>query len=135
VTAHRLERRARRIGLRLVVARDDPHLTPVLEPDLRRAEDVTGGNECEANTVDVARLPVVEQLDRRLLAEPRAQYARALARGEILPAPPSRVIPVRVRDHRAVDGEPGIDVEVGGGTVEAAVGDAEHGGATERTEP
>jgi hypothetical protein len=36
------------------------------------------------------------------------------------------VIAVRVRDHGAVDRKPGIDVEVGGWTVQAAVGDAKH---------
>jgi hypothetical protein len=98
----------------------------VLEPDLRRAEDVSRGDERERDAADDARLAEVEQFDRRLVAQPRAQHTCALARREVVAAPPPGVVAVRVRDHRAIDGQPGIDVQVGGRTIQAAVGDAEH---------
>jgi hypothetical protein len=43
MAADRLERRAGRIGIGLVVARDHPHLALALDPDLRGAEDVARG--------------------------------------------------------------------------------------------
>jgi hypothetical protein len=114
VAAHRLPRRAGRVRLGLVVARDHDDLAAVLDADLRRAEDVTGGVQRYADTVDGDRIPPPFHADPGGVAQPRAQHVLALPRREVGVAPPARVIGVRVRDHRARDRPPGIDPEVAG---------------------
>ena len=56
MAANRLERRAGRVGVALVVARDHPHLAAVLDAHLRRAEDVTRGVKRDGDAVDFQRL-------------------------------------------------------------------------------
>jgi hypothetical protein len=119
VAAHRLERRARVVVLAriggaagdVVVAGDDPDAACVLEPHLRRAEDVAGGMKAQPHAEVVDRLAVGERLQVDI-AEARSQHALAGSGGEVVRIAAPRMVAVRVRDHRAIDGPPGIDVEV-----------------------
>ena len=61
---HRLERRAGRVGAALVVAGDDDPLALVLEHDLRRAEDVAGGDEADVDLAEPDRLAIGDRLAR-----------------------------------------------------------------------
>ena len=56
----------------------------MLEPHLRRAQDVTSGNQGDVDAVDVDRLVVVEKLQARRVTEPGAEDACAFARCEVL---------------------------------------------------
>ena len=51
----------------------------------------------------------------------QVQHLRTFARGEVVPGPPARMIPVRVRDDRAVYAEPRVNKKVAGGAIESAV--------------
>ena len=84
-----------------------------------------GQRQREAHAAEVDGFVVVERLDRRLVADTRAQQALARPYGEIRLAAGASVIGVRVRDYRATDGAPGIDVEVAAHTVEAVVSEFE----------
>jgi hypothetical protein len=117
----RLERRTRGVGLDLVIARDHPDLPLLLDADLGRAEDVTGGVERDGHAIDEDRLAVRDGIDRRVDPDPDPQDALAGARREVAPAAPACVIGVRVGDDRAIDGLPGIDEEPSGGAVEPSI--------------
>ena len=120
MAADRLERRAGRIGIGLVVTGDDPDLATVLEPDLRRAEDVAGRMQRQPHPAEIDRRPVVEGVDGGGAAESAQQHLPAGRGGQIAGAAPGHVIAVRVRDDRAVDRCPGVDVEITGLAVEPA---------------
>jgi hypothetical protein len=124
VAPHDLERRACRIGLGLVVARHDPHFSPLLNADLRGTEDMTGRVKRDANAVDVDRLPVFHGFDSCPGPQPGAQDMTSLVGAEVVSRSPACVIPMGVRDHRPVDGRPGVDEEAAGFAIEAAVGGA-----------
>ena len=63
----------------------------MLDPDLRRAQNVAGGVERYAHAVDVDGLRPSPRLDRRVGAEPRAQHAlRLRASRGTLPIPSAR---------------------------------------------
>ena len=127
VAADRLEGRARGVRLGLVVAGDDPDVAFVLEPNLGGSENMAGGNERYRDAVDVPDFVIVQELYGGVAAESGSQNACAFRGRHVMPAAPARMVAMRVRDDGAVHGEPRIDVEIGGLTVEAAVGDAEHG--------
>ena len=97
----------------------------MLHPNLRGPENVASGMERDAHAVEVDWFAVVGEANGRARPQARAHDALALARAEVRVASPARVIAVRVGDDRARHGEPGIDVEVAGLAVEAAVGDVE----------
>jgi len=89
----------------------------VLEPHLRRAEDVAGGMEAQPHAEVVDRLAVREGLQVDV-AEAGPQHALAGSGSEIVRVAAPRMVTVRVRDHRAVDRPPGLDVEVAGRAVQ-----------------
>ena len=89
----------------------------MLEPHLRRAEDMAGGMKAQAHPEVVDRLAVGERLQPDV-AEPCPQHAVAGRGGEVVGVAAARMVPVRVRDHRAVDRPPGVDVEVARGAVQ-----------------
>jgi hypothetical protein len=111
VAAQRLERRAGRVGIGLVVARHDPHAACVLEPHLRGAENVAGRVQRHRHAVLDDPLAVADRVERDVGAEPRAQDALGVAHGEVACAARARVVAVRVGDDGPVDRSPGIDVE------------------------
>ena len=115
----RLERRTRRIRCPLVIARDHPHLTTLLDPNLRRTEDVTRRMERHANPVDVDGIAICNPGQRRIRAKaPLDQRPRCFG-GEIGAAAGAQVVAVRVRDESTIDRRPGIDMEAAGGAIEA----------------
>src|SRR5262249_32720294 len=127
VTSYELERRARRIRIGFVVARRHPDFALVLDAHLRRPNDVPRWMERDTHTIDVDWLTVVHRLDCRRCAKPRAQHALALARAQVVARAPARVVAMRVRDDRALDAVPRIDVKIARLTVEPARVDAQKG--------
>src|SRR5438477_15846 len=82
-------------------AGDGPHLALVLDTHLRRAENVSRGVETDAHALQIDRLTIVREADRRASAESGAHNALALARAEVAVAAPTGMIAVRVRDDGA----------------------------------
>jgi hypothetical protein len=93
----------------------------MLDAHLRRAVNVAGGMECHADPVQVDRLTVFHGLYARGWTEPGTQDVTPVMRGEVMARSPPRVISVRVGDHGAIDGRPGVDKEAAGFAVEAPV--------------
>ena len=118
IAAHRLERRARRIRLRLVVAGNDPHFAAIFKPHLRRPEYVPGRMQRNLDAIDRRGLTIRERLDigRRAQAPPR--HVLTLRGDEVMAMACGCMIGVGVRDNRAVDGTPRIDIEISGGAVQ-----------------
>src|SRR5262245_19050573 len=112
VTSHELERRARGIRLRLVVAGGDPHLAPMFDAHLSRPENVASRVERDANTVHINRFAIVERADHGAGAQARAKHFRAFAAAEAPLRPPAGVIAVRVREDRTLDRLPRVYVEI-----------------------
>ena len=56
------KRRAGRVGPALVIARDDDPLAFMLQHDLRRAEDMAGGDEADVDLADADRLVIGDRL-------------------------------------------------------------------------
>src|SRR5262245_2164689 len=125
VTSHELERRARGVGLRLVVAGGDPHLTPMLDAHLSRPENVASRVERDANAVHINRFAVGERADPAAGPQAGATDPGAFAGTEVPLRPPAGVIAVRVRDDRTLDRLPRVDVEITRFTVQAALGESE----------
>src|SRR6185369_578637 len=73
--------------------------------------DVAGGMKAQPHAEVVDRLAVGERLQVDI-AQARSQHALAGSGGEVVRIAAPRMVAVRVRDHRAIDGPPGIDVEV-----------------------
>jgi hypothetical protein len=114
VALQQLEGRARGVGLDLVVAAEDRHVPPVLDPHLGRAQDVAGWVQRQAIAVEVEGLAVLQQLDRCLVSQARPEDMAPFAGRQVMPAPLAGVIGVRVGDDGALHGAPGVDVESAG---------------------
>ncbi len=127
VAAQRLEGRAGRVRMALEIAGDDPHLAPVLHPDLGRAEDVSGRMQRQPDAVEDERGPVWQFLDMDGLAQPDSQQAGAFRGREIAPAPRPGVVGVRVGDDRPVDRLPGVDKKTAIPAVQPGFGILNHG--------
>src|SRR5262245_3907142 len=97
----------------------------MLDADLRRAEDVSSRVKRDANAVDRGRLSPINRGDTCVGSEARAQNALALARREVLSHAPARMVTVCMGDDRARDRLPGVDVEVAGLAVQAAIDEGE----------
>src|SRR6056297_1484042 len=124
MTAYRLERGRERIGLKLVIARDDPDLAPHLDPDLRRAGDMARRVERHPRLADLPRLAVADGVERDI-PQPVAHHRGSEIRCEIGPMPVAGVIGMAVGDQRPRDRAPRVDVEIAGGTVEPLWGDVQ----------
>src|SRR5437763_9089730 len=94
----------------------------MLDANLRGTEDVAGGMEGDANTVDLDWFTPFNRPNCRAGAKSRAQHAFSFARREVCLRAPPRVISVAMRNHRARNGLPWVDVEIPSLTVEAASG-------------
>src|SRR5207247_10461974 len=117
----RFERLAGRVRGELVIAGDDPNLAAMFESDLSRPEDVPGRMQRDADAVVVERLSVGQRRDVGVRAEAGAEDRLTGRGGQILTATAAGVVGVGVREDRAVDGPPGIDVEGAGGAGGASV--------------
>jgi len=76
----------------------------------------------DANAIHVDRFPVIDGADGRTGSEPRAKDLDAFARAQISRGAPACVVAMTVRDDRALDRLPWIDIEVAGLTIQAALG-------------
>jgi hypothetical protein len=96
----------------------------MLYPNLCCAKNMPGGVQREAHPVDDARLAVRDANDPvTILAQPMLCDRHAGLRHEIVPAPAAQVIAMGMGDNRTVDRAPRIDVDIGGLTPEASVGE------------
>src|SRR6185369_12327838 len=123
---------AGRIGVDLVIARDDPHAALVLEAHLRRAQHVAGRVQRDRDALVNDALAVRDRVERDVGAEPGAQDAFGVARSEVARAAGPRVVAVRVREDGPIDGPPGIDVEAARRAIESLGprdDEVAHGGA------
>ena len=101
-----------------VVTRGDPDPAAVLEPHLRRAEHVARGMQRDAHPEVVDALSIAQRLQIDL-AEAGPQHALARCGCEVVRVACARMVGMGVRDHRARDWSPRVDVEVAGRAVEA----------------
>ena len=119
-------------GRALVVPREDPDLAVPLHPHLRRPQDMPRRMERDRHLPDPHRLAERHPLDHRRLPQPPPEDRHRSRRPQVRPAPPPRMIPMPMGDHRPLDRLPGIDVEPPGLAEQAAVVGAEEGGAHPR---
>ena len=124
VTAHRLERGRERIGLKLVIARDDPDLAAHLDPDLRRAGDMACRVERDPRIADLPHLAVADGVERDV-PQPVAHHRGGQIGGEVRPVPVAGVIGMAVRDQRPRDRAPRVDVKIACGAIEPLWGDVQ----------
>ncbi len=124
MTAQRRERFRQAVRRDLVVARHHPDLAADLDPDLRRAGDVAGRMEADGGAADPQVAAVGHGLDRGL-AKPEPQDRRRAFGAEISSVAGPRMVGMAMRDERAIDRPPRIDVETACGAKEAALGKAE----------
>jgi hypothetical protein len=83
---------------------------------------VAGGVERDLNAVQDDALAVFNRGDRGLRAQSGAKDALPGTGSEVFPGTPPCVIPMRVRDDRAIDRLPGVDMKIAGLAIQAAVG-------------
>ena len=119
MAAKGLEGRAGGVGCELVVAGDDPDFAAALDANLRRAEDVAGGMEGDADLSDADGSAVGFGLDRGVVADARAQQGLSRASGQIGARSGAGVVAVSVSNEGAIDGQGRVDMEIAGGTVQA----------------
>ena len=118
VARHRLERRAGRVGAALIVARHDNALAPVLQHDLRRAQDMAGGHEPRGDVAQPHGLAIADRL-AVLVAIARRHDRQRVGRRQDGAMPAAGVIGMAVRDQRAWLGLGRIDPSIRGGNVDA----------------
>lgn len=107
------------VRIRLIVARDDPHLAFLLETNLCGAEDVPGGMQTDTNAVHVDVLAVGDGLDGDI-PQTGLQDAHAVFRTEVVARTAASVVRMGVRDDGAVDRTAWVDVETACLAKEAA---------------
>ena len=112
VAAHRLKRWAGTVRRGLVVARRHPDLAAVFKPHLRRAQHMPGRVQRDAYPVVVDGFAIGQRLQVDARAEPGSQSAGAVGLGQVVPTADACVVRMRVRDHRAINRPPGVNVEV-----------------------
>ena len=117
--------------LELVVARGDPDLAPMSDPDLRRAQHVPCRMKRDLDAVADQRLAVIDGLDRDI-AEAFLQDRRAVAMADVELRAEAGMVAVGMGDQRARDRPPRVDMKVARGAIEAAIGrnDEVHGDKT-----
>ena len=83
IAGERLEGGAGRVGLALVIARDDDALPALREPDLRRAQHVAGGMEAHIDVAEPQALAVARRscARRRNSAPWRIAMMASVSRG------------------------------------------------------
>ena len=118
VATHRRESRASPVRLELVIAGSDPDLAAKLDAYLRGAQYVAGRMQRNFDAVPVDGFAIIDALHGRIAQSP-AQNGNAVALAEIGFAAPTRVVGMAVRDDRARDRPPGIDVKIARRTIEA----------------
>jgi hypothetical protein len=109
-------------GVQLVIAADHPHFAAMLNTHLRGAQQVTGRMQRHPHAVVIEWFAKTHSLRARIGSQAFAQNRRAGFRDEIRPASWARVIAVCMRDDRAIDRLPGIDIEPANRTMQAALG-------------
>src|SRR4051812_39516370 len=97
----------------------------MLDPHLRRSKNVPGGMQRDTSLADGDRFPVGQRLDRRV-RQAAPQHAFPWRGAQVAGRSWTRVVAVRVRDHRAVDRLPGIDVKAARLAVEPLRRRADH---------
>lgn len=86
---------------------------------------MTCGMERYANIADSLHSSIRAGVDDGIVSEPFAEKRQAARLDQIPARPHARVIGVRVRDNRAFDGLPWIDVKPARLTVQPAIGEGE----------
>ena len=110
-------------ALQLVVARGDPDLAAMLDPDLRRAQHMAGGMKGDADAASAENVAIGDGLDGDVRAEPLSQDGRAVALADVKLSAGARVIAMAVRDQRPADRAPGVNVEIAWLTIQAILCD------------
>ena len=95
VAGDRLERATGRVGLRFVVAADDPRLAAMLDAHLGGAEDVARRMQRDAHFPQLDRIAVGERLHASARAQPRTEHSAAVRGGQIPAASAPGMIGVR----------------------------------------
>jgi hypothetical protein len=80
---------------------------------------MAGRVQADAHAVQIDRLPISQGLQRDVVAQACAQHAGAERGGEVGAVTSARMVGVRVRDDRACDRCPGVDVKVTRRAVQA----------------
>ncbi len=98
-----------------------------LDDGASRTEDVASGVQRHPDTVDAARF-AERHAFHTILPLPQAftRNPHTTLGHEIMTTAPREMIAVRMRDNRARDGTPWIDMKITGVTVEAGFGDTKH---------
>ena len=99
----------------------------MLDANLRRAEDVTGRVEGDADFSDADGRSVRFGLDGGVVADARAQQGFARACGQIGARSGAGVVAMSVSDEGAIDGEGWVDMEIPGGAIQAGFASLEDG--------
>jgi hypothetical protein len=97
----------------------------MLDAHLGGPQDVPRGVKRDADAVDVDEPAILQRLYASVRPESRAEHALACLRREIGARPPPRVVTMRMRDDRAIDREPGVDMKATRLAEEALVGRTE----------
>lgn len=119
MATHRLEGITGAIRLDLVVARSDPDFAAVLEAHLGRAQHVAGGVKTQGDAVMVDGLAIGQGLQVDVTSQARAQNALARRGGQVMGAAGTRMVAMAMGDDGALDGAPGVDIEISGRTIQA----------------
>src|SRR5271166_1315582 len=85
--------------------------------ELRRAEDMPGRMERDANATHVDGFSVRERFNVRPVAHPGSQDGSPVLRRQVMPSDPACMIRMGMRHDRPIHRTPGIDMKATGWTV------------------
>ncbi len=112
VAAERLEGSAGRVRRELLIARDDPHLASMLDPHLRRSEDVPRRMQGDDRVAQRKPLTVGCRLHRSF--DSRAQEVATGHRSQVISRSWTGVVGMSVGDDSSCDRLPRVDEKVAG---------------------
>lgn len=127
MAADRFESRTGLVGSDLVISGDDPDFTLIFDANLSRPQNVSGGMERNANTLEIEFLAVVERFYRRAGPQPSRENSPPRRSSEVSTRSLPGVIRVRVRDNRPVNRLMGINKEFSRRTEESGGRELEEG--------
>ena len=121
MTLDRFDGAAGGIGLRFVIATDEPDHALVFDSNHARTQNVPGGMEGKFDAVMVHGFTVVQSLDVDFGTKAVLKNGDAIVRSQIVRGAGSSMVAVCMGNDGTIHSAPRVDIEIADGTIEATV--------------
>jgi hypothetical protein len=94
----------------------------MLHPHLGGAEDVTGRVKGDAYSADIDRIAVADRLNGRAVSKAMQQQPLRRRRAQVRPGSRAQMVAMSMRNDRAIDRLPRVDVKATCGAIQPVFG-------------